>query len=124
VREHDDLLERFRHAAGSGDMDGLLALLSDHAVLRSDGGGKATALPNVLHGPDRIARAISRGFGKLLPKNLVRRIMQVNGQSSVVSYLDGRPHSVLTLDVGKERIRAVYIVTNPEKLAHLPPFPS
>jgi RNA polymerase sigma-70 factor, ECF subfamily len=124
AREHDDLLDQFRHAAGSGDMDGLLALLSDHAVLRSDGGGKATAVPNVVHGPDRIARGISLGFAKLLPKNLVPRIMQINGQSSVVNYLDGQPYSVLTLDVSDGRIGAIYIVTNPEKLAHLPPFPS
>jgi hypothetical protein len=33
---------------------------------------------------------------------------------------DGQPHSVLTLDVTEWRIRATYIVTNPEKLAHLP----
>ena len=104
-------------------MGQLLALLSDDVVLHADGGGKATAVPNVLHGSGRIARGILGGIGKLLPPNLVQRIVHINGHSAVVSYLDGQPHSVLTLDVAKGRIQAIYIVTNPEKLVHLPPAP-
>jgi RNA polymerase sigma-70 factor (ECF subfamily) len=124
VREHDDLLERFRQASGSGDMDRLLALLSSDVVLHSDGGGKATAVPNLVHGSDRVARAIVRGLKRLVPTDLVQRIIQMNGASGVVSYYpDGQPHSVLTLDATAGRIRAIYIVTNPEKLAHLPPAP-
>jgi RNA polymerase sigma-70 factor (ECF subfamily) len=123
AQEHNDLLERFRQATESGDMSRLLALLSDDVVLHSDGGGKGIAVPNVLQGPDRIARGVVRSFGKLVPRNLVQRIVQINGRSAVVSYLNGQPHSVLTMDVGKGRIHAIYIVTNPEKLAHLPPAP-
>jgi RNA polymerase sigma-70 factor (ECF subfamily) len=102
-------------------MDRLLALLSDDVVLHSDGGGKAAAVPNLLYGPDRIARGILRGLAKLVPRDVVQRIVQINGRSAVVSYLNGQPHSVLTLDVREGRIGAIYIVTNPEKLAHLPP---
>jgi RNA polymerase sigma-70 factor (ECF subfamily) len=102
-------------------MDRLLALLSDDVVLHADGGGKGTAVPNVVRGPDRIARGVLRSLDKLLPTNLVQRIAQINGHSAVISYLDGQPHSVLTLDVSHGRIRAIYIVTNPDKLAHLPP---
>jgi hypothetical protein len=40
-----------------------------------------------------------------------------------VSYVDGRPQSVFTIEVNDGRIRAIYIVTNPEKLSHLPPPP-
>jgi RNA polymerase sigma-70 factor (ECF subfamily) len=121
AREHDDLLERFREATQSGDMDRLLALLAEDVVLHSDGGGKATAVPNPVRGPDRIARGIVGGLGKLVPRNRVQRIAQINGQSAVVSYLDGKPHSVLTPEVSNGRIQAIYIVTNPEKLSHLPP---
>jgi RNA polymerase sigma-70 factor (ECF subfamily) len=121
AREHNDLLERFRQAAGSGDMDQLLALLADDVVLHADGGGKAAAVPNLIHGADRVSRGIVIGLGKLVPPNLVQRIVPINGASGIVSYYpDGRPHSVLTLDVAAGRIRAIYIVTNPEKLAHLP----
>jgi len=61
------------------------------------------------------------GLEKLVPRNRVQRIVQINGHSAVVSYLDGKPHSVLTLEVSNGRIQAIYIVTNPEKLSHLPP---
>src|SRR6058998_3374795 len=44
AREQMDLLERFHQAAGSGDMDRLLALLSRDVVMHTDGGGKAPAL--------------------------------------------------------------------------------
>jgi RNA polymerase sigma-70 factor (ECF subfamily) len=122
--EHDELLEQFRHATARGDMEGLLALLAHDVVLHADGGGKATAVPNVLYGPDRIARGIVGGLGKLVPKDLVQRVIQINGRSAVVSYRNGQPHSVLTLDVLKGQIRGIYIVTNPDKLAHLPPLPA
>ncbi|MGA3093289.1 MAG: RNA polymerase sigma-70 factor [Terriglobales bacterium] len=121
VREHDDLLDGFRRAAGSGDMGRLLTLLSSDVVLHSDGGGNATAVPNLVYGADRVARAILGGLRKLIPTNLVQRIMQINGAAGVVNYYpNGHPHSVLTLDATAGRIRAIYIVTNPEKLAHLP----
>jgi RNA polymerase sigma-70 factor (ECF subfamily) len=124
AQEHDDLLERFRQATGTGDLERLLALFSGDVVLHSDGGGKATAVPNVIYGPERVARAIVRGLRKLVPATLVQRIVQINGASGVVNYFpNGRPHSVLTLDATAGRIRAIYIVTNPEKLAHLPAPP-
>jgi RNA polymerase sigma-70 factor (ECF subfamily) len=123
--EHDALLEEFRHAAGSGDMDRLLALLSSDVVLHADGGGKASAVPNLVCGADRVARAIVRGLRKLVPADLVQRIVQINGAPGVVNYYpNGQPHSVLTLDATAGRIRAIYIVTNPEKLTHLPAAPA
>jgi RNA polymerase sigma-70 factor (ECF subfamily) len=121
TREHDELLERFREATQSGDMGRLLALLAEDVVLHSDGGGKGTAVPNPVRGPDRIARGIVGGLEKLVPRNRVQRIVQINGHSAVISYLDGKPHSVLTLEVSNGRIQAIYIVTNPDKLSHLPP---
>jgi RNA polymerase sigma-70 factor (ECF subfamily) len=123
AQQQNELLERFRQASASGDMDQLLALFSKDIVLHSDGGGKAIAVPNLVYGADRVARAIVRGFRKLLPTNLVQRILQVNGAPSVVSYFNEQPHSTLTLDAAAGHIRAIYIVTNPEKLAHLPPLP-
>jgi RNA polymerase sigma-70 factor (ECF subfamily) len=102
-------------------MERLLALLAEDVVLHSDGGGKGTAVPNPVRGPDRIARGIVGGLEKLVPRNRVQRIVQINGRSAVVSYLDGKPHSVLNLEVSDGRIQAIYIVTNPEKLSHLPP---
>jgi hypothetical protein len=38
----------------------------------------------------------------------------------VASYRDGKPFSVITLEGGEDQIHAIYVVTNPEKLARLP----
>jgi len=124
LRKKSDLLERFLKATSSGDMEGLVALLSNDVVLHSDGGGKAIAVPNLIQGADNVARGIFGGLRKVLPKNLVRRVMEINGEHGLVSYLDGKPHSVLTLGAGEGRIHAIYILTNPEKLAHLPGLPT
>jgi RNA polymerase sigma-70 factor (ECF subfamily) len=120
-QEHDDLLETFFQATGKGEMAGMVALLSKDAVLHSDGGGRATALPNLIYGADNIARAIVHGLRKLVPMERVNSILQLNGRSGVVSYLNGKAYSVLTMEVSDGRIRGIYVVTNPEKLAHLPP---
>ena len=119
-----DLLQRFLQATGSGDMDGLLTLLSRDVVLYADGGGKSIAVPNLIHGSDNVARGVLGGLTKLVPKNLVQRIVQVNGEPGVVSYLKGKPFSVITLEGSEGHIRAIYLVTNPEKLSHLPDLPT
>jgi len=124
TREHTDLLERFRQAAGNGDMEGLLALLSSDVVMHTDGGGKAAALALPIHGSDNVARASVHGFRRLASLNVLQQIVQINGEPGIVSYLDGRPQSVFTLEASGGRIQAIYIVTNPEKLSLLPPPPS
>jgi RNA polymerase sigma-70 factor, ECF subfamily len=116
----NDLLGQFLKATGTGDMEGLLKLLSKDAVLYADGGGKGLAVPNQIHGADKIARGVLGGLEKLVPRNLVQRIIQVNGDPGIVSYLDGKPFSVVTLEYRDGYIQAIYLVTNPDKLAYLP----
>jgi RNA polymerase sigma-70 factor (ECF subfamily) len=123
-RKKIDLLELFLKATSSGDMEGLVALLASDVVLRSDGGGKTVAALNPIRGADKVARGALGAAQKLPLKNLVHRLAQINGEPGVVSYLAGKPHSVLTLEVADGRIQEIYIVTNPEKLAHLPELPA
>jgi RNA polymerase sigma-70 factor (ECF subfamily) len=119
-KKQSDLLERFLRATTSGDVDGLLALLAKDVVLYADGGGKGVAVPNQVHGADKVARGVLGAFRKLLPPDLVRRVVKVNGEPGVASYRDGKPFSVITLETGEDQIHAIYVVTNPEKLARLP----
>jgi RNA polymerase sigma-70 factor, ECF subfamily len=117
-REHRKLFDRFLEAARNGDMEGLIALLSTDVALHIDGGGRAV-VPNVIHGADKVVRGLLGGVRRL-PDNLVIRKSVVNGQPGAISYLDGKPYSVLVLDVADGRVRTVYIVSNPRKLSHLP----
>ena len=118
--EQRELLERFRQAAGSGDMDRLVSLLSSDVVMHTDGGGRASALRLPIYGPDRVATASVHGLQRLLSLDVQQRFVEINGQPGIVSYQDGRPQSVFTVEVADGRIEAIYIVTNPEKLSRLP----
>jgi RNA polymerase sigma-70 factor, ECF subfamily len=119
-QERSELLRRFLQATRSGDLEGLVGLLAGDVVLHSDGGGKAVSAPNLIRGAKNVARGALGTLQKLMPKNLVIRLAQVNGDPGIVSYLEGKPYSVLTVEAGEGHIQRIYVVTNPEKLAHLP----
>jgi RNA polymerase sigma-70 factor (ECF subfamily) len=121
--QHENLLHEFVEATSRGDVDRLVAILAKDAVLRSDGGGKAPALPKPINGAVNVARAILGGMNKLVPRNLVSRVAEINGRPGVISYLHGRPFAVLTIDVAEGFIENIYIVSNPEKLEHIPGLP-
>lgn len=117
-----DLLERFLQAVTSGDLQALLAVLANDVVLHADGGGKGVGALNLIRGAHNVARGALGAFKKLHPNNLTYRVAQINGEPGIISYLNGEPYSVLTLDARESSIEAIYVVTNPEKLAHLPAF--
>ena len=119
-RQTSELLEGFLHATKSGDLEGLVSLLADDVVLHSDGGGKAVGAPNLIRGAKNVSRGALGTLRKLMPKNLVFRMARVNGEPGIVSYLDGKPYSVLTLVAGEGHVQTIYVLTNPEKLAHVP----
>jgi RNA polymerase sigma-70 factor (ECF subfamily) len=116
-----DLLERFVLASGSGNLEGLIAILEEDVVLYADGGGKGFAVPNPVFGAMNVARAIVMGQAKFLPREpMVSRRVLINGMPGVVSYLGGRPLYALTVETREERINSIYFVTNPDKLARVP----
>ena len=114
-----DLTARFLAAANEGDMAGLMQLLSADVVAYSDGGGKRAAALNPLFGPDHVARFIL-GVRKKEP-HLLPEFADVNGWPGVTLWSrTGRLDSVLALDLDEHaKVRAVYIVRNPDKLGHV-----
>lgn len=122
--KQNDLLRRFLKAVETGEAEQLLALLSQDVVLHSDGGGKGVAVPNAIRGSGNVARGILGSFRRFVPQGMVRHFVRVNGEAGLVNYLDGKPHSVLTLEIVGGQIQTIYIVTNPEKLSRLPELPA
>jgi RNA polymerase sigma-70 factor (ECF subfamily) len=120
--QEESLTESFLAACLGGDMDDLLALLSEDVTLYSDGGGKTRAALKPIHGAEKVARFFSGILDKVPPGFVVRR-NRVNGHPGLVGYFgDGSPHSVVTLEVVDGKIRAIRLVVNPEKLASVPPL--
>jgi RNA polymerase sigma-70 factor, ECF subfamily len=116
----EQLTRQFVEACTCGDMEGLLGILSEDVTLWSDGGGKVAAAPYPIHVPERVARFLLGVLRTVLP-GFFTRPAQVNGEPGVVGYVDGRPTSVVALDVANDRLRGVRIVVNPEKLRTIPP---
>lgn len=114
------LLEQFAAAMAGNDINALVQLLDPDVVLMSDGGGKVAAASRPLHG----VRAVSRFFGGLAERMRGRfsgRLARMNGQWGGVVYRDGVLDSVYCLRSHEERITAIYIVRNPDKLGRLDP---
>jgi RNA polymerase sigma-70 factor (TIGR02957 family) len=120
--EGEELARRFFAAAAGGDLDALFALLAPDVVLHGDGGGKAAAIGQPLHGRERVHRFLGGLFrrGKFLNASL--RLARVNGQPGAVAYdADGRVVSVFELDIAGGLVQVIRSVVNPDKLAHLGP---
>jgi len=118
------LLRQFLETTAHGDMQAMIALLAEDVVLYTDGGGKATAMPNPIYGADRVARFFIGGSEKFMPKDVVRRFAEINGQAGVVAYHLSRVFGVLTMDFVGGRIQNIYIVRNPDKLERMPDLPA
>jgi RNA polymerase sigma-70 factor (ECF subfamily) len=115
----EELAGAFVAASRAGDTKRLMAILAEDAELWSDGGGKAAAALNVIHGADRVARFVIGVRSKQDPA--LRVVFRpVNGRPGVVGYVGARADFALALEPGKSgRIGAIYIVRNPDKLARL-----
>ncbi len=115
------LAEKFAAATRAGDATRFAGLLAQDAMLWSDGGGKAAAALNVIHGPDKIARFFVGISGKL-PAGIRRVVAVVNGQPGWILFDGGQPYLALALDIADEVVRNVFIMRNPDKLARLARF--
>jgi RNA polymerase sigma-70 factor, ECF subfamily len=120
--QEERLMGGFLEACFGGDMERLLALLSEDVTLWSDGGGKTRAALRPIHGADKVARFFSGILRKAPPGFVVRRA-SINGRPGLIGYVeDGRPQSVATFDVAEGSIRAIRLAVNPEKLRAVPPL--
>ncbi|MEV5399361.1 RNA polymerase sigma-70 factor [Streptomyces cellulosae] len=117
-----DLTERFLDAAAGGDLAGLMELLAPDVRLVGDSGGKARAPLRVLDGADRVGRFFVGVAGKGLPHVSVRTV-ELNGGPAVLVLAGGKPDTVVQIDADGDRIRTVYVVRNPDKLAALTALP-
>ena len=116
LRHGRELTDRFLVACATGDLSGLLSMLSDDVVVWTDGGGKVRAAMRPVVGPYRSSRFLVNVAKKLqgVPQSTV-----LNGQPATVFVEWGVVVAALVLDIMDGSIVGVRAVTNPDKLERL-----
>lgn len=121
LEQQDQLLAAFRAAVEEGTTARLAELLSDDVRLSTDGGGKVVALRDTLEGPELVLRFVSQGLSRYwIGFDWV--ITELNGGRGVLLQQDGATIAAVSFafdEAGKAR--GIFILRNPEKLAHLGP---
>ena len=108
------VLDAFRGAVETGDLQGLLDLIAPDVVLLADGGGVVQAAPAPIVGAAQVARVLGNITG-----TLSMRPTRVNGYPALTLFQDGAVHSVMAVRIDDGRITGLYAVRNPEKLSRL-----
>ena len=111
----------FLAAAGSNDPAQLAHLLTEDAVLISDGGGKVRAALNPILGRDKVI-AFVLGVQKKVPhpEGTEYRPMLINGLPGYVTVRpDGTVEQTMSFELQDGVIHRIYAVRNPDKLKML-----
>jgi RNA polymerase sigma-70 factor, ECF subfamily len=117
---HARLLTAFSDAVASGNVRQLAELLRADAVALTDGGGRKFAALNPIIGADKVARFFIGIAGKTAGQQVRIEPAVINGAVGALLYLDGELDLTLSMAIDGERIAAIYVVRNPDKLRHLP----
>ena len=120
---HERLVSRFLAALHAEDREGLLALVADDVSWTSDGGGKVSAVRNVVRGADAIVRMLL-GYQRKEEGRLTHRVSWLNGELTWVSYYRGQPFCATAFLTDGNRILGLYRVLNPDKLRHVQEAPA
>ncbi|GAA5159511.1 RNA polymerase sigma-70 factor [Ornithinimicrobium tianjinense] len=110
------VVERFRTATASGDLQQLMDVLAPDVVLLTDGGGKVQAALKPILGRDKVLRFLSARAGALSVELLP---VWLNGQPAMQFVIDGERDGVGTALIEDGLVTALYLVRNPDKLARL-----
>ncbi|MFG2989587.1 RNA polymerase sigma-70 factor [Streptomyces sp. NPDC048257] len=112
------VLESFRRALETGDLQGLLDVLAPEAVLLSDGGGIKQAAPRPIVSGGKVARFILGSKGKN-GGALSSALTVVNGSPALALHLDGEFDGVMAVRLENALITGIYYVRNPHKLSRV-----
>jgi RNA polymerase sigma-70 factor (ECF subfamily) len=117
---HARLLQAFGAAVASGNVAQLAELLRADAVALTDGGGRKTAARNPIIGAEKIARFFIGIAVKNAGHDIRVEPAMINGAFGALLYLDGELDHTMSMAIDGEKIAAIYIVRNPDKLRHAP----
>jgi RNA polymerase sigma-70 factor (ECF subfamily) len=118
--EQRQLLDRFLAAVAERNYESLVALFAEDCVAYTDGGGVVSAAIRPVTDPGRIAQVTLFLADKLAGDGEPEfHWVELNGGPGLLVTVDGALMLSMQVEGLAGRIRRVYIVRNPHKLAHL-----
>jgi hypothetical protein len=106
------VVDAFVAAAREGDLEGLIAVLDPHVLLRADREPAAQGIRGALAVASQAA-----AFSKVVQHT---EPVIVNGSPGIVSWLpNGEPLSLLGFIVARDRISEIYVISRPERVRQL-----
>lgn len=112
-----EAVDAFLAASRGGDFEALLSVLDPEVVLRADAGALAVgaAASKLVRG----RRSVAEGAFMFRHLSRYARLVLVNGSVGLLTVVDSTPVAVMGLTVVDGKIAAVYILSDPERLARL-----
>lgn len=114
----DDLLNAFLAACAFGQVDDLRRVLGDDVVLVSDGGRNLHAARRPVIGFHRVSRLLCNITGRVPADSLIAHHV-INGEPGLVFTRGEKATMVMVFEVRSNRIQAIRLVLNPEKLSRV-----
>jgi RNA polymerase sigma-70 factor (ECF subfamily) len=114
-----DVCNQLLGAVMGGDIDQVMALMTEDIVHISDGGEHHRAARQPVIGRDRVARLLVNLAARIPDPEQARvefKLLRVNLQPAVLLVYDGQPASLVVIELAGELVRRLYAVVNPDKL--------
>jgi RNA polymerase sigma-70 factor, ECF subfamily len=114
------LAAAFFAASRNGDMQQLRSLLAADVTMYADGGGKVPAATRPIIGVDEVVR-FQASLAHIFVKTMSRIVHHgfINGLPGFVTVEQGNTLQTTALRIEGEKIIAIYVTRNPDKLRHL-----
>ncbi|HEX9512446.1 MAG TPA: sigma-70 family RNA polymerase sigma factor [Puia sp.] len=128
MKVHEKILNNFLQALSEGNMEDLIDLLKEDIQLLGDGGGRTflingqrlTAFSKPIYGREHVSKlllTVVPKFQQSIP-DFHRELTFANGLPSILSWSGDSPVSLTILEPDGDRIRNIYVQSNPDKLKH------
>ncbi|MFV2173646.1 sigma-70 family RNA polymerase sigma factor [Actinomadura sp. LOL_016] len=111
------VVDAFLSAAHGGDIEGLLAVLDPDVVLRADAGTLLPGGMRVVRGAREVAGQAPT-FRRMATASVSRPAL-VNGAAGLVNTIDGELISIMSFTISEQKIVAIDILSDPERLARI-----
>ena len=113
-----DAADRLVASVLAGDVNAALELLSPDVVLIADGGPDRRAARQPVVGATRVARYLIN-LAQRYTDNVAAKPVIINGDPGLVIVVDGATDLVVAFEIEAERVAAIWLVRNPDKLERL-----